>query len=324
VDAEPPSGLPRVRAVLRVLLQGGVILAGALALWLIGGVPGTDLSLPQETLRPPTAIPASGALLPSLTPFSTLTVPSPPVRATSTAEPEGVLVVPSPTLPIAQSVQSSPTAMPGPTARDGAGQDAPVATYGDPPVALTTPTEAVSGERSPAEEPVPAGGAALPQGPSTEVSPGTEGVDVGIVVDGIFVPFIPSLAPPSSVLDAAAAAGQWVWPVRGEISQGYSSGHRAIDISTGHGAVVLAADAGTVVYARWESSGYGYLVIVDHHNGFVSYYAHLYGFYIDAGQEVARGEQIGELGSTGHSTGPHLHFEIRQNGVQRDPQDLLP
>jgi murein DD-endopeptidase MepM/ murein hydrolase activator NlpD len=115
-----------------------------------------------------------------------------------------------------------------------------------------------------------------------------------------------------------------VWPVRGEISQGYSSGHRAIDISTEHGAVVVAADAGTVVYARWESSGYGYLVIVDHGNGFVSYYAHLYGFYIDAGHQVARGEQIGELGTTGRSTGPHLHFEIRHDGVQRNPLDILP
>jgi len=324
VDEEPPSGLPRVRAVLPVLLQGGVILAGALALWLIGGVPGTDLSLPQETLPPPTATPAAVSFLPSPSPLPTLTVPSPPLRAASTVAPEGGLVVPTPTLPIAQSVQSSPTATPGPAAHVGAGQDAPVGADGDPPDALTAPTEAVGSERSPAEEPVPAGGAALPQEPSTEVSPGSEGVDVGIVVDGVFVPFMPSLAPPSSALDAAAAAGQWVWPVRGEISQGYSSGHRAIDISTGHGAVVLAADAGTVVYARWESSGYGYLVIIDHRNGFVSYYAHLYGFYTDAGQDVARGEQIGELGSTGRSTGPHLHFEIRQDGVQRDPLDLLP
>lgn len=323
MDEEPPSGLPRVRAVLRVLLQGGVILAGALALWLIGDAPAIDLSLPQDAVRPPTATLAVGSFLLSPTPFPTLTVPSLPAGAASTAVPEGVLVFPTATPSAAQGVQFSPTATPDPAARGHEAQDAPVAVTGDPPGALTAPTEAVGSERSP-EEPMPAGGAALPQEPSTEVSPGSEGVDVGIVVDGVFVPMIPSLAPPSSALDAAAAAGQWVWPVRGEISQGYSSGHRAIDISTGQGAVVLAADAGTVVYARWESSGYGYLVIIDHRNGFVSYYAHLYGFYIDAGQDVARGEQIGELGNTGRSTGPHLHFEIRHNGVQRDPLDLLP
>ena len=324
MDEEPPSGPPRVRAVLRVLLQGGVLLAAVLVLWFIGGAPAIDLSLPQETLRSPTATPAAGAFLPPPTPFPTLAVPSLPGGAASTAAPEGVLVVATATLPIAQSVESSPTATPGPPARDGPGQDVPVAVDGDLPDALTTPTEVVEGEQGPAQEPVPAGGAALPQEPSTEAAPGSEGAGVGIVVDGVFVPIIPSLAPPSAALEAAAETGQWVWPVRGEISQGYSSEHRAIDISTGHRAVVVAADAGTVVYARWESSGYGYLVIIDHRNGFVSYYAHLYGFYIDAGRDVARGEQIGELGNTGRSTGPHLHFEIRQNGVQRDPLDLLP
>jgi murein DD-endopeptidase MepM/ murein hydrolase activator NlpD len=142
-------------------------------------------------------------------------------------------------------------------------------------------------------------------------------------VDGVFVPIIPSLPLPVAAR-AALESGQWVWPAQGEISQGYKSGHRALDISTEQGAVVVAANTGRVVYARWESTGYGYLVIIDHGNGFVSYYAHLYGFFIDAGQMVARGELIGELGTTGHSTGPHLHFEIRRDGVQLDPLELLP
>jgi murein DD-endopeptidase MepM/ murein hydrolase activator NlpD len=79
-----------------------------------------------------------------------------------------------------------------------------------------------------------------------------------------------------------------------------------------------------VIYDRWETTGYGYLVIIDHGDGYLSYYGHLYGYYVEVGQEVARGEQIGELGTTGRSTGPHLHFEIRQDGVQRNPLDLLP
>jgi len=134
------------------------------------------------------------------------------------------------------------------------------------------------------------------------------------------------MQPPADTELAAAPAtqGNWVWPVRGVISQGYSSAHRAIDVDTAQGSVVGAADAGRVVYAEWETSGYGYLVIVDHDNGYVSYYAHLYGFYVDVGQTVARGQQIGELGNTGDSTGPHLHFEIRYGGVQHDPLGLLP
>ena len=134
----------------------------------------------------------------------------------------------------------------------------------------------------------------------------------------------PLVQPPADVVAQPAAEGHWVWPVRGVISQGYSSAHRAIDIDTAQGTVVGAADTGRVVYAKWEISGYGYLVIVDHGNGYVSYYAHLYGFYVDVGQTVARGQQIGELGNTGDSTGPHLHFEIRYDGVQRNPLDLLP
>ena len=83
-------------------------------------------------------------------------------------------------------------------------------------------------------------------------------------------------------------------------------------------------DDGVVVYAQWECSGYGNLVIVDHNNGYVSYYAHLYGFYVDVGQALKRGQPLGVRGNTGYSTGPHLHFEIRHNGVQLDPLSVLP
>jgi len=114
------------------------------------------------------------------------------------------------------------------------------------------------------------------------------------------------------------------WPVRGEISQRYWDLHRAIDITGTDGDQVIAADAGTVVYASWDCSGYGNLVIVDHGNGYVTYYAHLYGFYVDVGQSVKRGDPLGVRGNTGRSTGPHLHFEIRRDGVQCDPVTYLP
>jgi murein DD-endopeptidase MepM/ murein hydrolase activator NlpD len=117
---------------------------------------------------------------------------------------------------------------------------------------------------------------------------------------------------------------RWIWPVRGRLSQTYSEAHPAIDVMSDHGAIVVAADAGEVVYAEWEVTGFGYLVVIDHGDGYRTYYGHLYGFYVEVGQQVSRGDPLGQLGSTGNSTGPHLHFEIRQQDVRLDPLELLP
>jgi hypothetical protein len=124
--------------------------------------------------------------------------------------------------------------------------------------------------------------------------------------------------------DAARGTGNFVWPVGGYISQGYWELHRAIDIAGAHGDGVVASDSGFVTYARWDSNGYGNLVVIDHGNGFVTYYAHMYGFYVDVGQSVQRGQLIGARGTTGRSTGSHLHFEIRYDNGLRDPLAFLP
>ena len=148
-----------------------------------------------------------------------------------------------------------------------------------------------------------------------------------VVVPGGVKPFKAQevrLPPQPTVSATSQGTGNWVWPVGGYISQGYWDLHRAIDIAARHGDVVMAADAGTVVYAEWGWAGYGNLVVVDHGNGFRSYYGHLYGFYVDVGEQVERGQPLGALGNTGLSTGPHLHFEIREDGVLRDPLDFLP
>ena len=100
--------------------------------------------------------------------------------------------------------------------------------------------------------------------------------------------------------------------------------HRALDIAGAQGDTVVAADAGTVVYASWSTVGYGYLIVIDHGNGFASYYGHLFGFYADVGQKVDQGQPIGARGTTGRSTGPHLHFELRRDGVPCNPLDWLP
>ncbi len=124
--------------------------------------------------------------------------------------------------------------------------------------------------------------------------------------------------------DASKGTGVFGWPTAGQITQGYWDRHRAIDIGTWQGAPILAADSGYVVAAGWDDSGYGRMVVIDHGNGFQTLYAHMQVYYVEAGDSVAKGQQIGEAGSTGNSTGPHLHFEIRQNGVQRNPFGFLP
>jgi LysM repeat protein len=148
-----------------------------------------------------------------------------------------------------------------------------------------------------------------------------------LVVPGGVKPFEPRLiafqATPAVQLSPPSSP-TFVWPAGGYITQGYWNLHRAIDIGGPHGDTIVAADSGTVVYAEWERSGYGYLVIVDHHNGYTSYYGHLYGYYVDIGDPVERGQPLGARGTTGRSTGPHVHFEIRKDGVHVHPLDLLP
>ena len=123
---------------------------------------------------------------------------------------------------------------------------------------------------------------------------------------------------------SVTATGSFVWPSTGRITQSYRFYHKAIDIANKSGGAVLAADGGTVVGAGWlDGYGYGNRVIIDHGNGFVTLYAHLSAVQVRAGQRVNRGDLIGRMGSTGRSTGVHLHFEIRQGGVLLNPLSYL-
>jgi len=148
-----------------------------------------------------------------------------------------------------------------------------------------------------------------------------------LIVSGGTKPYVPRTVVAYSgpiPEDASKGTGIFGWPTAGQITQGYWDRHRALDIGAWKGAPVLAADSGYVVAAGWDDSGYGRMVVIDHSNGFLTLYAHLQVYYVEAGASVAKGEQIGEVGSTGNSTGPHLHFEIRQNSVQRNPFGFLP
>ncbi|MEK7514046.1 MAG: M23 family metallopeptidase [Patescibacteria group bacterium] len=121
-----------------------------------------------------------------------------------------------------------------------------------------------------------------------------------------------------------SATGQFVWPASGGISQRYVWYHRGVDIANKSQPPILAADSGRVSVAGWpDNAGYGNRVIIDHGNGFQTLYAHMSSISVVAGQSVNRGDVIGNVGSTGRSTGPHLHFEIRRGGEILDPLTYL-
>ncbi len=123
---------------------------------------------------------------------------------------------------------------------------------------------------------------------------------------------------------AVSATGNFVWPMGGVITQYFSWYHRGIDIATGFGTPIVAADAGKVVVAGWpDNSGYGNRVVIDHGNGYQTWYAHMSKIFVTTGQTVTRGAQLGLEGSTGRSTGPHLHFEVRYKGVNQSPLNYL-
>jgi len=115
----------------------------------------------------------------------------------------------------------------------------------------------------------------------------------------------------------------WPTPTRGLSGFDFSSYHLAIDISAMTGDPVYASDWGTVVYAGWNSSGYGNLVVIDHGNGYETLYAHLSQVYVSCGQGVAQGAVIAAAGDTGRSYGSHLHFEVRLNGGFVNPWSVL-
>ena len=122
---------------------------------------------------------------------------------------------------------------------------------------------------------------------------------------------------------AVTASGQFVWPTSGTITQRFSWYHPGIDIANSIGTPDVAADSGRVIYAGWDTAGYGNMVLVDHGNGFETRYAHMSQIMVISGQNIGRGQQIGKMGSTGHSTGPHTHFEIILNGVHVNPLNYL-
>jgi murein DD-endopeptidase MepM/ murein hydrolase activator NlpD len=128
-----------------------------------------------------------------------------------------------------------------------------------------------------------------------------------------------------STVQHVSGAG-FIWPVNAPITSpfGWRWGrmHEGIDLGAAYGTPIAAAASGVVIYAGWEG-GYGNLVVIDHGGGLATAYGHQSRIAVSVGQSVTQGETIGYVGSTGHSTGPHLHFEVRVNGQAVDPLGYL-
>jgi murein DD-endopeptidase MepM/ murein hydrolase activator NlpD len=144
-----------------------------------------------------------------------------------------------------------------------------------------------------------------------------------IVPDGV-PPAAPAIAfAPPSFLSAPMGTGRLLWPTNGVITQYPSWYHMAFDIANPSGPGIMAADNGVVIYTGFDRYGYGNHVIIDHGAGLSTLYGHMVEYYVKVGDRVSRGQVIGKMGSTGRSTGTHLHFETRINNVAVDPTQFF-
>lgn len=130
-----------------------------------------------------------------------------------------------------------------------------------------------------------------------------------------------------TIYTGSVGVGVFLWPTTERWISGYDynpgAGHPAIDIAGSLGNPVWASDNGVIVYAGWSNYGYGNLIVVDHGNGWQTLYAHMNSISVGCGQSVNQGQGIGGLGSTGNSSGPHLHFEMIYMGSKVNPWNFL-
>ena len=213
-----------------------------------------------------------------------------PTTAALTSRPVAVMVAAPAPAAAAPAPAPAPAAEPAPAA----------------PAPAPAPSQAPTPAQAPAPAPTPAPQPAPSRAPAPQPTPA------------------PSQAP-------ERATGSFIWPAQGRFTQGYGGnsgfygpgGHNGIDIANSVGTPIVAADAGVVTYAGWKG-GFGNAVVIDHGNGFVTEYGHGSSIKVGVGQRVSRGQLIMAMGSTGNSTGSHLHFSIIRNGVYVNPMNFLP
>ncbi len=130
------------------------------------------------------------------------------------------------------------------------------------------------------------------------------------------------------VADGSVGAGIFIWPSNDHTVGGFNyspaTNHSGIDINGETGDPIYSVDNGVIVYAGWNNWGYGNMVVVNHGNGWQTLYAHMSAYNVYCGQNVFQGSVIGAIGSTGNSTGSHLHYEMMYNGTKVNPWDYLP
>jgi len=121
--------------------------------------------------------------------------------------------------------------------------------------------------------------------------------------------------------------GEFIMPTSGTLSSPYGRRwgkmHHGIDLAASTGTAIYASDSGIVLESEYQNNGYGNIVKIDHQNGYVTYYAHCSELYVSAGDKVTKGDKIATVGSTGRSTGPHLHFEIRKDEASQNPYNYI-
>jgi len=225
-----------------------------------------------------------------------------------------------------------PTPLPIPTA---ALENAPPqAQAGEPPEPASTPLPGENLPSTPAVE-QPAEAPLQTPAPPSEGTPASEAV-LPTALPAALPPDIArdpdrndiTAANPScaNIKDMPQATGEFIWPSPYQALSGgdFKEGHPGLDLSTPPGSPVYAADTGLVIFAGWSGLGYGNAVLIDHGNGYQTLYAHLSQVSIYCGARVEQAKLIGLSGSTGNSTGPHLHFEVRVPGGYVDPLKVLP
>lgn len=129
---------------------------------------------------------------------------------------------------------------------------------------------------------------------------------------------------PTSRISAPASNTKLLWPTAARrITQYFGWRHTGLDIAGPIGTPIYAAESGVVIKAGWNRGGYGYYIIIDHGNGLATLYGHNSKLLVSTGEQVVRGQQISQMGSTGRSTGPHLHFEVRINSRVNNPLSYI-
>ncbi len=108
------------------------------------------------------------------------------------------------------------------------------------------------------------------------------------------------------------------------VTTGFAAWHPGVDLAGEYGTAVYAAETGVVVFAGWHRDGYGELIILDHGDGWTTYYGHLSARFVGCGDQVSKGQIIGQMGMSGNATGIHLHFEIRDSDAAQNPYDFIP